>query len=610
MSTNNRFKVSDLDFNQIRENLKTYMRGQSQFSDYDFDGSALSVLIDLLAYNTHYNALYTNLAVNEMFLDSASKRSSVVSIANNFGYTPISARAARANISVSVYSPGATVQNLYIPKFSSFSGSVNSQSYNFWTLQDYSAELNGNYYNFSNVEVIEGTPQTLTFICTEEGQKFVLPNTNIDASTLSITVQDTTENSFYEKYDLASNIMQINATSKVYYLKQLENDTYEISFGTTGLGLPISVGNVITMSYLITNKSVANGVSTFAYNGSGLGGSTAVSLLTASYGGKDQETKEEIKQNVHAAFFDQDRAVTASDYSSIIKRYYANIDSISVWGGEVNDPPQYGKVYIAIKPSTGPYLTSGEKTYIKESILKNKNVVSVIPEIVDPSYLELEVNTTVYYNKNKTTRSIDELKTAVVATIQNYRNTSLSKFDGIFRMSKFAAAVDATDQSIMSSINTFSIWSEVTPKFNVSADYSLNVGNPIYNEAVPEEAFSSTGFYLDNTTTVYYMDDDGLGNIRVYSILEGTGNKVVKYPKVGTIDYNAGIIKINGLKITNLLEANFYFKIKTQSFDVVSTRNKIVDIPTSRINVNIIQDITSSGTYLGGTNYQFTSSRN
>ena len=610
MSTNNRFKVSDLDFNQIRENLKTYMRGQSQFSDYDFDGSALSVLIDLLAYNTHYNALYTNLAVNEMFLDSASKRSSVVSIANNFGYTPISARAARANVSVSVYSPGATAQNIYIPKFSNFSGSINSQTYNFWTVEDYSAELNGNYYNFSNVEVVEGTPQTLSFICTEEGQKFILPNTDIDASTLSVTVQNTTENSFYEKYELASNIMTIDATSKVYYLKQLENDTYEISFGTVGLGLPVSVGNVITMSYLITNKSSANGVSTFGYAGGSLGGAAAVTTLTSSYGGKDQETKEEIKQNVHAAFFDQDRAVTANDYSSIIKRYYANVDSISVWGGEVNDPPQYGKVYIAIKPSNGPYLTSGEKTYIKESILKNKNVVSVIPEIVDPSYLELEINTTVYYNKNKTTRSIDELKTAVIATIENYRDTSLSKFDGIFRMSKFSAAVDETDQSIMSSINTFSIWSEVTPKFNVASDYSLNIGNPIYNEAVPEEAFTSTGFYLDNTTTVYYMDDDGLGNIRVYSILEGTGNKVVKYPKIGTIDYNAGIIKINALKITNLLQANFYFKIKTQSFDVVSTRNKIVDIPSSRINVNIIQDITSSGTYLGGTNYQFTSSRN
>lgn len=610
MSTNNRFKVSDLDFNQIRENLKTYMRGQSQFSDYDFDGSALSVLIDVLAYNTHYNALYTNLAVNEMFLDSASKRSSVVSIANNFGYTPISARAARANVSVSVYSPGATTQTIYIPKFSNFLGTVNSETYNFWTVQDYTAELNGNNYNFSNVELVEGTPQTLSFICTEENQKFVLPNTDIDASTLSITVQATTENSFYEKYELISNVIDVTSTSKVYYLKQLENDNYEISFGTVGLGLPIAVGNVVTISYLITNKSSANGVTTFGYAGSGLGGSTSVSTITSSYGGKDQETKEEIKQNVHAAFFDQDRAVTAGDYSSIIKRYYANVDSISVWGGEVNDPPQYGKVYIAIKPSTGPYLTSGEKTYIKESILRNKNVVSVIPEIVDPSYLELEINTTVYYNKNKTTRSIDELKNAVIATIESYRDTTLSKFDGIFRMSKFATAIDDTDQSIMSSINTFLVWCEMTPKFNVASDYTLSITNPIYNEGVPEEAFTTTGFYLDNTSTVYYMDDDGLGNVRVYSIIEGTGNKIVKYPKIGTINYDSGIVKISGLKITNLLEANFYFKIKTQSFDVVSTRNKIVDIPSSRINVNIIQDITSSGTYLGGTNYQFTSSRN
>lgn len=610
MSTNNRFKVSDLDFNQIRENLKNYMRGQSQFADYDFDGSALSVLIDLLAYNTHYNALYTNMAVNEMFLDSASKRSSVVSIANNFGYTPISARAARALVSVSVYNPTATDQFIYIPKFTNFSGSVNSESYNFWTLEDYVAELNGSYYNFTNVEVVEGTPQTLTFLCTEEGQKFVLPNIDIDTSTISLTVQSTSENSFYEKYERAENILNIDSTSKVYYLKQLEDETYEISFGTTGLGLPINVGNVLTVTYIITNKAAANRVSTFGYAGPALGGTTSVTTVSYSYGGKDQETKDEIKQSVHDAFFDQDRAVTTNDYASIIKRYYANIDSISVWGGEVNDPPQYGKVFIAIKPSAGPYLTSAEKTYIKESILKNKNVVSVTPEIVDPSYLELEISSTVYYNKNKTTRSIDELKAAVVTAIESYRDTNLKRFDGIFRMSKFSAAVDASDQSILSSINTFSIKCEMTPKFNVSADYSLNIGNPIYNEQVPEEAFASTGFYLDNSTTVYYMDDDGLGNIRVYSMLEGTGNKIVKYPKIGTIDYNNGTVKITGLKITNLEAANFYFVIKTQSFDVVSSRNKIVDIPSSRITVNIIQDTTASGTYLGGTNYQFTSSRN
>lgn len=610
MSNNNRFKVSDLDFNQIRENLKNYMRGQSQFSDYDFDGSALSVLIDLLAYNTHYNALYTNLAVNEMFLDSASKRSSVVSIANNFGYTPISARAARANVSVSVNVPGATEQLKYIPKFTSFSGTVNSVSYNFWTIQDYSAELNGENYLFSDVEIVEGTPQIFSFLCTEEEQKFILPNKDVDLSTLTLTVQSTSENAFYEKYERAENIIDITSTSKVYYVRQLEDETYEISFGTTGLGVPIKVGNVVSVTYLVTSKADANGVTTFGYTGESLGGTTAVTTLTTSYGGKDQETKEEIKKNVHDAFFDQDRAVTAADYSSIIRRYYSNIDSIVVWGGEVNDPPQYGKVFIAIKPANGPYLTSGEKTFIKESILKNKNVVSVIPEIVDPTYLEMEVTSTVYYDKNKTTRSIDELKTAVTTTIENYRDTNLSKFDGIFRMSKFSSAIDATDQSILSNITTFKLYSEVIPKFNVSADYSLNIVNPIYNEAVPEEAFTTTGFYLDNTSTVYYMDDDGLGNIRVYSVIEGTGSKVVKFPKIGTIDYNAGLIKINGLKIVNVQEANFYFIIKTQSFDVVSARNKIVDIPSSRITVNIIQDTTASGTYLGGTNYKFTSSRN
>ena len=610
MSTNNRIRISDLDYNLIRENLKTFMRGQSQFSDYDFDGSALSTLIDLLAYNTHYNALYTNLAVNEMFLDSASKRSSIVSIANNFGYTPISSTASKAVLNINVVQQNATENIKFIPKGSTFVTNVGNASYTFYTLEDYAAERNGNTYQFENVEVYEGTLLYQLYVCTEADQKFIIPNTNVDLSTLILTVQETGEKPTYERYTQIQDVLELIPESKIYYVKELEDSTYQISFGSAGLGKSIDIGNVITIQYLISNREAANGASTFAYTGSGLGGVVSVSTNVIAVGGKELESTDQIKYNVSQSFFDQNRAVTAGDYSAIIKRYYSNVDSISVWGGEVNDPPQYGKVFIAIKPASGPYLTSGEKTYIKESILKNKNVVSVIPEIVDPSYLELEINTTVYYNKNKTTRSIDELKDAVIATIENYRETSLSKFDGIFRMSKFSTAIDNTDQSIMSSINTFSIWCEVTPKFNVASEYRLNIGNPIYNEQVPEEAFTTTGFYIDNTDTVYYMDDDGLGNIRVYSVLEGTGNKVVKFPKIGTVDYNAGIVKINGLRITNLLEGNFYFKIKTQSFDVVSSRNKIVDIPSSRINVNAIQDITSSGTYLGGTNYQFTSSRN
>lgn len=609
MSTNNRIRVSELDYTQIRENLKTFMQGQSQFTDYDFDGSALATLLDVLAYNTHYNALYTNLAINEMFLDSASKRASVISIANNFGYTPASAKCSACTISVTITQENATDQTKVLPKFSSFNTTIDSISYNFYTLEDYVAERNGNSYVFQNVKIYEGTPQTVLFTCTEAGQKFMLPNRGIDLSTLTVSVQETGEKPDYSLYTLAGDILEVTSTSKVYFIKELEDEYYQIYFGSSGLGLPLNIGNVMTIQYMTTNKDIANGASSFTYSGDGLGGVVSATALEKSYGGKDIESIAQIKNNVSQSFFNQNRAVTPGDYVSLINRLYPNVDSVSVWGGEDNDPPQYGRVYISIKPASGPYLTPAEKSYITQTLIKSKNVVSVTPVVVDPTYIELAIDCTVYYNKNKTTRSVDELKAAVVTAIQNYRETSLQKYDGIFRMSKFSAAIDAVDASIESNISKHVAWCEVTPKFNVASEYTLNFVNPIYTENVAEEAFLTSGFYIDTTNTVYYMDDDGVGNVRLFSLVSGTGEKVIKNAKIGTINYSTGYIKISGLKIVDLDEANFYFKIKTSSNDVVSVRNQIVDIPDSRIVVNIIQDTSSSGTYQGGTNYIFTKSR-
>jgi hypothetical protein len=586
------------------------MRGQTQFSDYDFDGSALSTLIDILAYNTHYNALYTNLAINEMFLDSASKRSSVVSIANNFGYTPMSCIASQAILNVTIRDEAATQNIRYIPKGSPFTTTIDNTQYIFYTIQDYVAERNGTEYYFEGISVYEGTPLSQLFVCTELQQKFTIPNQSVDITTLTITVQQTSESSDYEKYERATDVMDLSANSKIYFVKELEDGTYEISFGSTGLGTPITPGNVISAQFLVTNKALGNGATVFTYSGSGLGGVVTASSTGNSFGGKDAETVSEIKYNVSQHFFDQDRAVTPGDYVALIKRYYSNLDSINVWGGENNDPPQYGRVYLSIKPSNGPYLTPPEKNYITNSILKSKNVVSVTPVLVDPSYLNLYMNTNVYYDRTKTTRSVDEIKTAVYNAIVTYRENNLKKFDGVFRMSKFSSAIDAADQSILSNITTFSVYCEVTPRYNIEAEYKLNIINPIYNEGVPEEAFTSNGFYIDNSDIVHYLDDDGAGNIRLYTTILTSGERIIKNPKIGTIDYSSGSITIRGLKIVNVVEANLYFIIKTQSYDVISVRNQIVDIPLDKVNINIIQDTSSSINSFAGKTYTFSSSRN
>jgi hypothetical protein len=609
MSTNNRIRISDLDYNLIRENLKTFMRGQSQFSDYDFEGSALSTLIDLLAYNTHYNALYTNLAVNEMFLDSASKRSSVVSIANNFGYTPISSTASKAMLNITVTQQNAVDPIKFIPRGSTFATSINDVNYTFYTLKDYVADRNGNVYQFENVEVYEGTLLYQLYVCTEADQKFVIPNNNVDLSTLILTVQETSEKPNYEKYTQIQDVLELTPESKIYYVKELEDSTYQISFGTSGLGKSIDIGNVITVQYLISNKEAANGASTFTYTGSGLGGVVSVSANATSFGGKELESVEQIKYNVSQSFFDQNRAVTPGDYVSLIKRNYSNLDSINVWGGENNDPVQYGKVYISIKPTNGPYLTPPEKNFIANTILKSKNVVSITPVLVDPSYLNLYMTTNVYYDQNKTTRSIDEIKTAVYNSIVKYSEENLKKYDGVFRMSKLSSAIDDTDQSILSNITTFKVYVEVIPKYDVKAEYKLNLVNPIYQSGTAEEAFTSTGFYLDGGTTVYYLDDDGAGNIRLFSIIAETAEKIIKNASIGTIDYANGRIVIRGLEIVNLLEPNLMFMIKTQSNDVISVRNQIVDIPLDKLQINIIEDNSSSMNLFNGTAYKFSSSR-
>jgi hypothetical protein len=487
MTTNNRIKVSDLDYNLIRENLKTFLRGQDQFTDYDFEGSALSTLIDVLAYNTHYNALYTNLAVNEMFLDSASKRSSVVSIANNYGYTPMSSRSSKAILNVTIVEENATDIVKYIPKNSSFLASIDGVSYSFYTLQDYSAQRNGNTYSFENVEVFEGNPIYQLYICTEAQEKFIIPNSNVDISTLSITVQETSEKPNYEKYIQTQDILDLNDKSLVYFIKELEDGTYQFYFGSSGLGKEINVGNVITAQYLINNSSLGNGAKTFTYTGPGLGGNVTVVPTGPSFGGKDSEPIDEIKYNVSQSFFDQNRAVTPGDYNALIKRSYANLDSINVWGGEDNDPVQYGRVYISIKPTNAPYLTPSEKAYITNTVLKSKNVVSITPVLVDPSYLNLHVETNVYYDKNKSTRSADEIKIAVYNSISKYTQDNLRKYDGIFRMSRFSTAIDNTDQSILSNITTFKVHVDVEPKYNIAARYKLKLVNPLYNESVPEE---------------------------------------------------------------------------------------------------------------------------
>lgn len=604
---NKKINTSDLDFDDIKTNLKTFLKGQTEFQDYDFEGSGLSVLIDLLAYNTHYNALYTNLAVNESFLDSASKRSSVVSLAKNLGYIPYSAKCPTATVDFIVRNTASTPVTLTLPKYSQFNTTIDGTQYSFYNMGEVTTTINDGFYTFSNLEIKEGTPLQFKYTV-QDGAKFIIPNDSVDLSTLIVKVQDSASSSVYTVYNKVDGIVNLTPSSLVYFIKEIEDQLYEVYFGDGTLGQALSNGNVVTLEYMVTNKTDANGARLFNYQGTSLlGGTTSFVTKTPASGGSDVESIESIRYNAPHSYSSQDRAVTIEDYKNIILTNYANAASVNVWGGEDHEVPTYGKVFITIKPKASAKLNDSEKAIVK-SILKTKNIVSITPEILDPEYTEIEVTSSVYYNTKLTVRLPSELQSLVIAAIQSYNTDTLEKFDSIFRQSKLSSIIDSTEDSFVSNITTIKLHKEVVPNYGIISNYTINLINPIYSSGVPEESILSSGFFIPDDTNIYYIDDDGEGKLRLFYKVANTVKTVVNY-NFGTVDYQNGFISIPSLNITGIVDSKFKFIIKPQSYDVISARQSLVTIPSELITVNIIVDNISSGNAQGGTNHTFTSSR-
>lgn len=612
---NKRITTTDLDFDDIKANLKSYMQGQSEFADYDFDGSALSTLLDVLAYNTHYNALYKNLAVNESFIDSASKRSSVVSRAKEIGYIPYSSKCSEAKVNIVVSNTTSFPSSLILPAFSSFTTYVDGQTYNFYTLDDNIATITpSNTYVFSDVSIKEGTPFQYKYTVST-GQRYIIPNNDIDLSTLKVRVQENSTSGNFETFVNNESIVNLKSTDAVYFVKEIDGSLYELEFGNDVVGKALSAGNIVSINYMVCNKDLPNGANTFSYQGSTLiGGTVSVTTIISASGGADIESIESIRYNAPRAYTTQNRAVTEDDYKTIIYKNFANAQSVSVWGGESNDPPVYGKVFISVKPYNASILTNAEKQMLTGEVLKSKNVVSITPVIVDASYIQVELNVSVYYNPNLTTRSDIELKSLVYQTIQDYNDVNLNKFDGIFRFSKLSTLVDSTEESFVSNIMTVKLHREVDVKYGASANYYINLTNPIYNSTVPEQSILTTGFYIPGNSNIMYMEDlpiDGTyGTLRMFYYTDSIKTYV---KNLGTVNYDLGVIDIQGLNIEGIdttHSSRFEFIIKPQSNDVVSVRNQLVIIPTEQVTVNMILDKTVSGDAAGNTNYIFSSSRN
>jgi hypothetical protein len=608
-NNNKRIQVSELDFDAIKSNLKTFLQGQTEFQDYDFEGSGLSVLLDVLAYNTHYNGIYTNLAVNECFLDSASKRASVVSLAKMLGYMPRSASCATATVTATVTSPTSSPSTVTLPAMQPFTTSIDNVSYTFYNRSAVTTALVSGAYTFTGLVLTEGTPLQYKYTMAP-GVRFIIPNANADLNTLTVSIQQTSSSDLYEVYTRADTLTEVTELSTIYFVKEIDDGLYEISFGNDNLGLALSNGNVVTLDYMVSSLEEPNTASSFTYGGVTLAGSSlSVTATAAASGGASSESIDEIKFNAPKYYAAQNRAVTPDDYKAIILKNFPEAQTISVWGGEDNNPPIYGKTYICIKPKEASKLTNLQKEFIKNNILESRNIVSITPEIVDPEFFNIKVTSFVYYNPRATTKTAAQIETLVKQSIMKYNDEELERFDSVLRYSKLTKIIDETDPAITNNITRIMIRHPHEVQYNIASQYILDLINPISQDGGKQgEVFASTGFYIPNSNELHFLDDDANGNIRLY-YTNTNFEKVIVTPDIGTINYDTGSIVVRSLTIRAIDGAFFEWQVKPESYDVVSALNQIVQIDPTLLTIEAIADNTINGDLQAGYNYQFNSIR-
>ena len=617
-----KLQVTELDFDDIKDNLKTFLKAQTKFKDYDFEGSGMSVLLDTLAYNTHYLAFNANMAANEMFLDSAALRSSVVSHAKMLGYEVSSARAPIAYLNVIATTSNDTIT---MPAGTSFSTSVDTGSYSFVTISDITSSNSGGAITFRDVPVYEGTfiTSTYTVDTSDISQRFVLTDDRSDITTLTVQVQNSVSDTGTTTYTKATDITQLTNSSTVYFCQEVEAGKFEIYFGDGIVSKALVDGNIVTLKYVVTNKAEANGVESFT-SPSSIGGVTAISVQTLSRaeGGAEPESIESIKLSAPLDYASQGRAVTTQDYKIYVKKLFPNAKTVSVWGGEDGsyDPslgvlatPEYGKVFISIKSITNKNLTSVQKSNLVSALAPYK-VASITPVIVDAETTNIILTVTAQYDKNATTSSPSELESKISNTLSNYNNSNLETFDQPFRHSKVTSLIDNTDTSILNSTATVVIGKFFTPLLNSESSYSINFNNRIYNPHPNHNiqqggVISSTGFFLrentiytqsDTSSKEYFLDDDGNGTVRLYSL---TGLTRIYNPiAAGSVNYMTGIINLlpmNFISVSNV-DGNTSNQIRVtvvpNSYDIIPVRNQVLQLDLVNTTINATVDaITSTG---------------
>ena len=624
--------VSELDFDTIKQNLKNYLQDQTEFQDYNFDGSALSIILDILAYNTHYNATLAHLASNEMFIDSAVKRNSIVSIAKTLGYTPISRRSPVATVTLDIVpSASYTSASLTLTRETVFTGNGVNNTYNFYPIKDYFATLGptengGTGFSFSGIELIEGKRISNTFLVdqTNLSGPFVLPNQNIDTSTIRVRVQKSSTENEVSSYTQFDNVIDIDPSVKAFFVEESSSGLYEVRFGDDVIGKKLSLGNIVAIDYIVGSGSLANFVSTFTLS-SVLTGSTetkTIYLQTAAQGGAEKQSIDSIRYNAPRFNATKNRAVTTDDYKTLIQSRFSNVNSIAVWGGEENDPPIYGKVFISINPIPGSIITTQDKDTISREIISPRSVVSIKPEYVDPTYTYIGLDVNVNFDRTVSTLTSSMIESEVRTVINNFFTNNLNKLEKNFYFSQLIKNIVETTVSVFSANLQVTLHKRETPSLQSFNNFILR-----YNTAIDKESFRSTNFTttIGGVSTEVYLSEEYVASREDGGtvVMKTTSDDNIIVSGVGTINYITGEILIPSLLVDtisgNYSQLRFYVTPFGNSPDILtvklsrqtevstgpvfplSSRNTVLTLDTSA--ADITANISSGITVLATANF-------
>ena len=599
-----KLNVSELDMPAIKANMIAFLKSQSEFANFDFAGSGMDVIMDMLSYNTYYNSFYLNMLANEMFLDTAELRNSVVQRAKQMGYTPRSVQGTKAIVTLQII-PNDTATTMVVEKDKRFSCVIDQNKYIFTTADSYNAIIGDDgRFTVQNVQLNQGIRLTHKYAVdySNKEQKFLLPNPGTDMSTLEVTVKESPTATTIDTYTQVTDTVKVTATSKVYFLYEEFDGRYEVQFGDNKVGFRPADGSQVVLSANISDGDITNKAATFQAIDP-IGGYTDVTVTTttAGYGGAPRESIEQIKYSAPKLYETQNRAVTLNDYKRLVEKEWVNAESVTCWGGEENDPPRYGKAYIAVKPKSGLFLTSKDKNSIKRDILSRKNMVSVTPEIVAPDYLYLKITSDIRYDPNKTIQSPEQIGTNIVNVCLNYNQNELGKFDLRFRYSRLTTLIDNADPAILNNQTTVLLFKRLAVELAQAFNYAQNFSNQLkYPYVGYRGTLTSSKFQYTNEATLVsetgctLADKDGI----IQVVKEAAGEVAVINSNVGTLDYTTGkmtLVSFKPITVEQVVNNNtIEIYVQTNVLDITPIREQVIVVEKKDVQVNMISDTSLS----------------